>query len=292
MSRKNKGKPWESAQLNNLSYDAWFLRLQEIAINMYEWHNLPSTCDERYLEMTLFKNGFAVFFKDDVLEQYAALQAAISGPLNMYGIPINREAFGMNQYRYRCDITNSVIIYNNFIHTPNVMYAQLYAARISNIERTMDVNLNSQKTPLLIFTNEAQRLTMKNFYMQYDGNEPLIIADKSFDPEGIKAVNTQAPLVAPQLLQLKHWYFNEYLTFLGIENSNEDKKERMVADEVGANYGSVEAHRFIGLNARNQACNQINEMFGLNLYVTYRSNLRTLVNEAFKPFLGETIKNE
>ena len=43
----------------------------------------------------------------------------------------------------------------------------------------MDVNIQAQKTPILILAEESQRLTMQNAYMQYDGNEPFIFGNKS-----------------------------------------------------------------------------------------------------------------
>ena len=69
--------------------------------------------------------------------------------------------------------------------------------------------------------------------MQYDGNEPFIFGDKDMEFDGIKCLKTDAPYVADNLQVLKHQIWNEALTFCGIENSNQDKKERLVADEVG-----------------------------------------------------------
>ena len=78
---------------------------------------------------------------------------------------------------------------------------------------------------------------------------------------------------------LKHQIWNEALTFCGIENSNADKKERLVSDEVGSNYGNIEAQRNVMLNARRQAVKKINKMFGTNIEVGFRSNLLTMVNQ-------------
>lgn len=67
--------------------------------------------------------------------------------------------------------------------------------------------------------------------------------------------------------------WNEALTYLGIENTNTDKKERMVSPEVMGNMGDVEAQRFTRLNSRKQFCKEVNEMFGLDIDVDFRSGM-------------------
>lgn len=282
----------QSAMLNNQAYETWYLRLKEMAINRFEWINLPDTVDERFLELTLFEKGFALFFQDPVVGIYLALQTTIGGEWNVYNIPIFREAVASNSYRCERNNQNSVIIYNNYLHETDEEICQFYAYRLYNLERTIDVNVKAQKTPILIRSSEAQRLSMKNLYMQYDGNTPFMFGDKNLDTTGIEAINTNAPYVSDKLQVLKHQYLNEYYTYLGIENSNEDKKERLVESEVASNYGIVEMNRNTGLNARKQACKQINNMFGLNIDVAFRSNVDTKLNQAFKPELKEEVTTE
>lgn len=280
-----------SAFLNTQTFNLWYLRLKEFCINRFEWLNLPETIDHRYIENKLFEQGHVVWFKDEFNEYYLALQAALSGEPDIYDIPTLREIYTANGYTRTRYIDDSVIIYNNYMRTPDVALCKMYAYRIADIERTIDVNVRAQKTPLFISTTETQRLTMSNLFKKYDGNEVLIMGDKRLDPNAIQVINTGAPYVADKLSILKHEYINEFLSCFGFENSNQDKKERLVANEVASNYGVIEASRNIGLNARKEACKQINQMFGLNIDVQFRSNLQTLVNVAFKPELGrEAIK--
>lgn len=276
---KGKREKWESALLNNRTYLQYYNRLLELAINMYEWKNLPDTVDERFLELTLFSDGMAVFFQDDGGLGYLCLQCMIGGELDVYRIPIDRTAYATNGYQMRLDNQNSVIIFNNYTHTNTMLDVEMYARRLYEIERTIDVNVKAQKTPVLIRATENQRLTMKNLYMQYDGNEPFIFGDKNLDMDGIKVLKTDAPYVADKLNILKRQIWNEALTYLGIENSNTEKKERLISDEVTTNLGGVEAQRFCRLNARRQAANQINKMFGLNIQVDFRQDKQTVDNE-------------
>lgn len=275
---KGKREKWESALLNNRTYLQYYNRLLELAINMYEWKNLPPSIDERFLELTLFSDGMAVYFRDEILGDLC-LQCMIGGNLDVYRIPIRRTAYATNGYQAELDNTNSVIIFNNYTHTNSMLDVEMYARRLYEIERTIDVNVKAQKTPLVIRATENQRLTLKNMYMQYDGNEPFIFGDKNLDMDGIKVLKTDAPYVADKLNILKRQIWNEALTYLGIENSNTEKKERLVSDEVTTNLGGVEAQRFCRLNARRQAVKAINEMFGLNISVDFRQETQTMTRK-------------
>ena len=277
MSRRRK-QGWSSALLNNITFNYWYDTLMSLAINRFEWKGLPETCDPRFLELNLFERGYCLFFEDDILQQFLTLPCSISGKWDIYNIPINRRAYASNGYH--CDRTteDSVIIWNNYLHHPYVDMTRLYALKLYEIERSIDVNVKQQKFPTLIKSTEAQRLVMKNLMEQYEGNEPFIFGDESLDVTGISAINTNAPFVGLNLYELKAKVIGEFLTYMGIENNSNEKKERMVTDEVGSNYGSIEAYRNIGLNSRQQACDEINTMFGLNVSVHYRSDLPTLVN--------------
>lgn len=262
----------ESLSMNNYTYMQYAYRLMELSIAMFEWKNLPEGIDERFLEMVLFTDGHAVFFKDDELGDYLALQCLINGKLNVYRIPINRRAFAVNGYQKQLTDKDSVIIFNNMLHTNSWLDVKMFAKRLYNLDRIIDVNANAQKTPILIKGNEQQRLTLTNLYKEYDGNAPVIFADKSLDMNAIQVLSTQAPYVADKIYQLKTQIWNEALTYLGISNVSFQKRERMVSDEVTRSQGGTVAYRYSRLNARRQACEQINKMFGLNIDCDFRED--------------------
>lgn len=262
----------ESLAMNDYTYIQYAYRLMELSISMFEWKNLPEGIDERFLEMVLFTDGQAVFFKDDELGDYLALQCLINGKLNVYRIPINRRAFAVNGYRKQLTDKDSVIIFNNMLHTNSWLDVKMFAKRLYNLDRIIDVNANAQKTPILIKGNETQRLTLTNLYKEYDGNAPVIFADKSLDMNSLQVLSTQAPYVADKIYQLKTQIWNEALTYLGISNVSFQKRERMVSDEVTRSQGGTVASRYSRLNARRQACEQINKMFGLNIDCDFRED--------------------
>ena len=287
--RKANTNFWESSAMNNKTYLQYYNRLTELAISMFEWKNLPSSIDERFLELTLFSNGVAVFFEDDVLKDYLCLQVSTTGKFDVYGIPKQRRAYAINGYNRNLDDTNSVLIYNNYIHTNSMLDVEMFAKRLYNLDRIIDVNANAQKTPVLIQADDNQRLTLKNVYQQYDGNMPVIYGDSKLNPKGLTVLKTDAPYVADKIYQLKTQIWNEALTYLGISNTNVTKKERMISDEVIRNQGGVIASRYSRLNARREAVEKINKMFGTNIEVNYRQDYREADDELM--FAGATGDN-
>lgn len=286
MPRKPKDTMFcESLYMNNRTYLQYYNRLTELAISMFEWKNLPDTVDPRFLEMCLFSDGMCVFFKDEVLG-YLGLQCMIGGHLNVYRIPMDRTAYATNGYNRKLTDEDSVIIFNNYLHTNSMLDVEMFAKRLYNLDRAIDVNANAQKTPVLIQCDESQRLTMKNLYKQFEGNEPFIFGTKGIDANGLKVLTTEAPYVADKLYELKSQIWNEALTYLGISNVNTTKKERMISDEVMRNLGGTIASRYSRLESRRQACDKINQLFGLNISVDYRADYREMDENVM--YSGET----
>ena len=278
MAKRRKDREfWESADLNVASYIQYYDRLTELSISMFEWRNLPPTVDARFLELTLFANGMAVFFKNDA-DEYLALQCAISGPLDVYRIPIRRRAYAVNGFNQELDNTDSVIIYNNMLHKNSMLDVRMFARELYNLDRAISVNANAQKTPILIRCTENERLSLENLYMNYDGNKPVIYGDKQLNPNALTVLKTDAPYVADKLYTLKTQKWNEALTYLGISNVNITKRERLITDEVTRNQGGTIASRYSRLESRRMACKKINEMFGLDIQCDYREDYQEIVD--------------
>ena len=282
---RRKTKTDESIISNGITYQFYLDRLIELSISMFDWKNVPDSIDVRFLETRLFMNGAAVFFKDEDLDYdtglsstrtedgtFLALPVAMNGKWNVYNVPIQRRAYANSGYQKELDVNNSVIIYNNMIRTNSVRTCTLYAKRLWNLDRIIDVNANAQKTPVLILCDEQQRQTALNTYQQWDGNEPVIFGTKDLDIKGLLSLRTDAPYVADKIYQLKAQIWNEALTYLGISNVSFQKKERMISDEVARAQGGVVASRFSRLEARREAVKQINDMFGLDIEVDYRDD--------------------
>ena len=269
---------WQSASFNNATFMQYYNRLVELAISMFDWKNLPETIDPRFLELALFGDGMAVFFEDKEIG-YLALRTTIGGRLNLYNIPTDRRAYASNGYNMPLTQDNSVIIWNNLMHTNSVLEVSNFSKRLWDLDRTIDVNAKAQKTPILIRCDESQRLTLKNLYKQYTGNEPVIYGDKGLSARPIEVLTTGAPYVCDKLYELKTQIWNEALTYLGISNVSYQKKERLLQDEVQRNLGGTIASRYSRLEARRQAAEEINRMFGLNIEVDFREDFTLAVDE-------------
>lgn len=264
----------ESAKLNNLTYTQYVNRLTELSISMFKWDGLPDTVDERYLELHLFLNGSMVYFKDDVIGDLC-LDCMPHGQLDVYGNPILRRAYsGYNNYNKLLKYTDSVIIWNNLMRTNSVLDVQMFARRLYNLDRIIDVNANAQKTPVLVQGTEKQRLTLLNVYKEYDGNSPVIFGDTNIDLNSLKVLQTGAPYVSDKLYELKTQIWNEALTYLGISNVSFQKRERLISDEVIRSQGGTVASRYSRLTTRQKAAKEINKMFGTSISVEYREDFQ------------------
>lgn len=266
----------ESATVNNLTYAQYLNRLTELSVSMFEWKNLPPSVDARYLELHLFETGSMVYFNDEVIGNLC-LDCLPSGRLDVYGNPVLRRAYsGYNNYQKLLKESNSVIIWNNYLHTNSVLEVKMFAKRLYNLDRIIDVNANAQKTPVLIQGTEQQRLTLKNLYKEFDGNSPFIFGDKNLDLNSLKCLQTGAPYVCDKLYNLKQMYWNEALTYLGINNSGAQKRERMLAIESAQAQGGTISSRYSRLQSRREAVEKINAMFGTNIEVNYREDFMNI----------------
>lgn len=266
----------ESATVNNLTYMQYLNRLTELSVSMFEWKNLPPTVDARYLELHLFETGSMVYFDDDVIGNLC-LDCLPSGRLDVYGNPVLRRAYsGYNNYQKLLKESNSVIIWNNYLHTNSILEVKMFARRLYNLDRIIDVNANAQKTPVLIQGTEQQRLTLKNLYKEFDGNSPFIFGDKNLDLNSLKCLQTGAPYVCDKLYNLKQMYWNEALTYLGINNTGAQKRERMLAIESSQAQGGTISSRYSRLQSRREAVEKINAMFGTNIEVNYREDFMSI----------------
>ena len=257
------------AELTAVNYYKW---LKMLCMAMFEWTGLPESINLEYLEDALFTHGKLLFFQDPVI-----------GPLALTCVPIGQNVYGeptefqinVPGYQSRGNIKayESVLIKNNQLSDPSSYMIGAFAGRLAETERTITVNLNAQKTPILLLVEDGQNvLTLKNAYKQFEDGVPVILMDKStFSTDSVKAIKTEAPYIIDKLDNHKMNLWNEALTFLGISNANTEKRERLITDEVKANDQHVQLSGHTMLLTRQQAAVKINKLFGLNVSVQLKS---------------------
>lgn len=255
---------------NNRVYIHNVKRLYKKAISMFEWVNMPKEIDTRYLEKTLVEQGHICFFKDEKLDKFMCLQCTIGGRFNVYDLPTDYHVYTPSGYNRDLDMSNSVVIYSDLAHDNLMPVIYYHAENISNVERTIDINLNQLKRPYVFLVPENKISSVKALFRQIKDNEELIIGSNDLSVEGLSIENTITPNNTIDLYTLKKKYYNEALTDLGISNFSDDKKERLLAGEITSNEEDVYLNRANMLEARKQACKLINEMFGLNIDVKFR----------------------
>ena len=258
---------------NNMTFSYYYYKLMLIARSLFDWENLPNNMDERWIEKYLFTSGKCIFFKDPKMG-FMVAGLAQQGSINCYGDPTDVYPVAEN-YVYDgpklVNGENCYIIRNNDLMLPNFPIIRHYSFKLTNIDRAIDTNIEAVKTPVIVRCSDKQRLSLKNAINQRRDNEPVIWAnDQSNISDMVDTLDTNAPVVFPQLQTQKHMILNEVFTDLGINNANMDKKERMVTNEIEANNEQVKASEDVMLKVREEACKQINRIFNLDISVKRR----------------------
>lgn len=266
--------------INDDTYIDYLDRLRMLATSLFTWKNLDKHAGNgasRFLEQSLYEQGRACFVKDKELG-YLALKVNPSDKLNMYLLPTKVNAWSLG-YNKEFDFDDIVYIMNNELQKPTLASLKLFAYRLYETERTIDINLLAQKTPILIEGDTKTILTLKNVYMQYSGNTPFIFGNKQFDISNkLNVLKTDAPYIIDKLDVHKHQIFNDALTVLGIDNANTDKKERLITNEVESNDQLVSYYLNCWYKTRKKACDEINEKFGLDIEIELNKDVVNLLN--------------
>ena len=241
--------------------------LKELFITSFKWVNLPVEVNERYLELALFESGKVAFFEDDEVG-FLTLKATLAGNLDVYYEPTKIRVMGGNGYQKELyNKKDTILIYNNFVRDTPTKRISDFAKRIYNLEKTIDINIHAQRTPIIIKCSKKQEFTLKNLYYKYDGFKPVLFVDDEMDLSKFAVMNTTAPFVADKLEEQKRKVWNEALSFIGIENNFSEKTERLTKNEVMVSNGLAIASRNSKLQARQKAVEKINEMFDLEIEV-------------------------
>lgn len=259
-----------NSQLTNMkTYLMYREEMLTLAENVFEFKNLPLFIDVSYLNKTLLRNGSIAFFKDDVLG-VIALPYDVIGNFDIYGRPLEIMARAANgTYYKKLNSDEFVIMYDNNGKYPIYLDICQMAERIALSKRTIDVNIVQQRTPRIWKTSQDKKRTLQDMLSEIDGMEENIATYESIDIDDMNVVLAPAPFVADKIdLHLdKEWA--EFYRLIGVANLIEQKKERMIKDEMSASQGGTIASRFSRFEPRKRAIDEINKKFGTNIEVSY-----------------------
>lgn len=261
-NKRKDAKLWNIRAFNN-----WFTYLANLYLDAFEFSGLPDSVNERFLFETLFWDGKALFFKDPDFG-YMALPCEGEGKLNVYWEYTAYRAISNEynrEYRYP---DNCVLIRANQLCYPPLFMLENWAARIADAERTIDVYSKTMKRPWLIVGDQDDKLTMKVLVDTVEDNELVVTGASRLSQELQRAYanpNDGQGLMA--LWRHKHELLDECLTWMGINNANTEKRERLITDEVEANNQLIQLNKDTALDWLKEAVERINNMFGLNISV-------------------------
>lgn len=251
--------------LNDLTFRTLFDKYKLIAMNEWKYTGLPDDIQPRHIEKLLFSKGSACFFRDPQMS-HMVLECAPGGAVNIYGDPLDYRVHGYN-YQRVIPAGECVIIRNNLLSLPTEPFLMFFVNKLTEAERTMDVNIKACKTPVIFACDDKDVLTFKNIFKQVDGNVPAIFADRGLNLDAIQAFMTGVKFMGNELMDYKRSNESDLLTFLGQNNTPVDKKERLITDEAEANNQLIDSFAELQFDARKKACEEINAMFGLNITV-------------------------
>lgn len=268
-----------NSQISNyLTYQMYLRQLLTLAENVFEFTNLPEFIDVSYLNKQLLRKGSVAFFKDEVMGVIALPYNNI-GTLDVYGRPRTIQVIARNGYTRTLKEGEFVIMYDNNGRYPLLMDIYQNAERIANCKKVIDINIAQQKTPRIWLTNSDKKRTVEDLLNQYDGNVETVLAYDTLDLDDVQAICKPAPFVADKIdIHLeKEWA--EFFRLIGVANLVEQKKERLIQDEMTASLGGTIASRYSRFEPRKRAIDEINKKFGTNIGVKYYDGIPTTDKE-------------
>lgn len=268
-----------NSQISNfLTYQMYLRQLLTLAENVFEFTNLPEFIDVSYLNKQLLRKGSVAFFKDEVMGVIALPYNNI-GTLDVYGRPRTIQVIARNGYTRTLKEGEFVIMYDNNGRYPLLMDIYQNAERIANCKKVIDINIAQQKTPRIWLTNSDKKKTIEDILNQYDGNIETVLAYDNINLDDVNAICEPAPFVADKIdIHLeKEWA--EFFRLIGIANLVEQKKERLIQDEMTASLGGTIASRYSRYEPRKRAIDEINKKFGTSIEVKYYDGIPTTEKE-------------
>lgn len=270
-SFKRKKAEW----LFNQKYNYWLTRILRLASSSIKWEGLPDYIDTVRLENILNRSGSAIIGYDEYLDRYFMASNASVGNIDINGYPMDRKGIFANGQNVNFTPETSVIIYNNSMRMADLWIFQLIAYEMADYDSAIKVNMNSQKTMPIIPTTQEQQLSIENAYNDLQNNLPYALVERNgFDVEGFKnalVFDNRKSFTSDLMIGVEREMWNRCLTFIGVNNVNVEKKERVNVQETTSNLDEILYMRRDRLNAREFAGKQMKELWGWNVKVSYYS---------------------
>lgn len=268
-----------------LNFENWKLHylnmILEMAVTRFQWVNLPDEIDERVVESIIMREGRAVFYRTPEGIYTVASLAQGGGIDNNWNPTLNFPVVPNPDKKVSYGGDESVVIYNNFARLGIYSDIYLYACDLAELTMTSSINIYNQRTTKLVGADNNTQFNVKSIMDGRDKFAKLLFVNLE-NLEDLKTLDLTSPYVADKIQIMKEKKWNEIMAFLGINNNNVNKAERVQSAEVRANNEQVLMHMLSYLKAREQAVKKINKMFGLNIQVKPREYQFQLENPDYE----------
>lgn len=231
---------------NLLTYDQVMANARLLATSRFKWQSKDVQPKDRlseFIEMLLYLKGQCALFKDT--DGWKVRCCVPSGGLDEYGQP---ESFNLTDYNgthivtVKNDDERFIWIKNNAACIPTIFWIVKYCNRVAKIERTMDLNIDAQKTPFMIETSPEIHLSIQNIFKEIRQMDEVVYVDqKTGIKDNVQVLKLDAPYLVDKLYAQKQNEFNDLLNFLGINTVKEKTahilyKEATATDELTDSY--------------------------------------------------------
>lgn len=283
--------------------------IAELAVNRFKWTNLPDEISQRFIEVSLLMNGQIVFYYDHDYDKLICAKASSSGYVNFMDEPTSFTVIGPGP------ATNDVMVqgiafmpkqigayipmvhkdkpeefkrkraismWPNYFRFPEIDVIKIYASRLATTDTTLEINTKNARRNKMLASTQNTQLSVVNLARQIDEGVDGIQISGALDPSTIvSAIDLGIdPETFDKLHVLRTRWWNECMGLLGIDNANQDKKERLVQAEVGANDSQTDSMRYVSLNARREAVDRINDVFGTKIEVDFNVEVEAQAKQA------------
>lgn len=262
--------------VDNINTEYYKRNLWNIIYSIFDFENIPEYWDINYIKDVLYREGYitVVEYNGDAW----ALRGGLAG-VNLYNKPtdilISNPVIGGFSRKIGKD---GEIVYLNILNNKPYSIAPLvqhYAELLAQIDRSINTSLiNSRVAHIYECETDADVATIQKAYDMVSYGQPMVAIKKGtgmIAESRVTLANVKNTYIGNDLLLTKRTIMNEFLTAVGINNRNTDKKERLITDE--ANRNNREIARNVGLWLENlTACfDRVNKLFGLNIKVKLKN---------------------
>ena len=269
--------------LNNTSYFYYYDKLMKMIYTIFKFDNVPPYWNMPYFKEKLFNRG--VLAVVDTSAGVLPLECSYDG-INIWGMPvyfnINNVVLGNLRGKIGED---GELIYFSVVENTYKSMVQLvdrYASLLANIDGSLNTTLiNSRMAQVFEASSNSQLKVMEKVYDQISNGKPAVFVRKNGEEPFEHTIfnNVKNTYIGNDLIITKQSIFNEFKSEIGINNSNTQKKERLITSEVENNKEELNSNIYEWYYNLSDCINKVNAMFNLNISVSFNENVVNIKGE-------------